>query len=99
MTEETNLERIERFAEYEHNWNGYGATPFEPSTIYWAKCLLDALENGKLFVAPIANNRIQFEWESPDGNYFEIECCHDGYTCSFLYTKDNKAAPEPHIYP
>ena len=63
------LEEIKKFPD---NWNQYGAKKFSPELIENCKFILKNL-NHPPFIAPTANDSIQFEYEGEDGNYLEFE--------------------------
>lgn len=66
-----NFKKIEQFANFEHNWNGYEAEPFDPAVISKAKAFLSSLYPDNPEVFPVATGGIQFEKNYPNGNFFE----------------------------
>ena len=66
------LNKIEKIALLENNWNNNGANKFSDKVINNVKKFLSySLYNP--FVAPTANNSIQLEYEKDNGKYLEIE--------------------------
>lgn len=72
-----NLEKLDRIAKFEKNWNGYDADPITEDLIKETRSILNGLGDlPQPFVAPL-NNGLQIEWEKRDGScYLEIEIKH-----------------------
>ena len=76
------IDRINYFAGFGDNWNGYGASALPPSVISKAKDLIEHLpEKAKVF--PTAQSSIQFELDYLPGKYLEIEVFSDSYASFF----------------
>lgn len=73
---ERNLRRLDAFAGYEDNWNGYGAEALDPNVIEQAQKLIRRFDR-QPFIAPTARQSIQMEFEKPNGDYLEIEVFSD----------------------
>lgn len=85
---ERNLKKLDTFASYKENWNGYGAPPFTQSLIMIAKTLLIQLDN-QPEVFPIAGGAIQFEYEKASGEYLEFEIEESESVHVYMVGKDS----------
>ena len=64
--------KLESFLNLSAGWNGYGALPFLPEYIRKAANILADIPNkGEVF--PLADGRVQFEFDKADGSYLELE--------------------------
>lgn len=73
----TAIQKIKDFKSYKYNWNGNGARPFSEKLINKA---VDLIQKFRITpeVFPVANDSIQFEWESRDEFlYIELEIFED----------------------
>ena len=75
-------DRIDYFAGFSENWNGYGASALPVSVIHKAKDLVEHLPD-KAKVFPTAQSSIQFELDYLPGKYLEIEVFSDSYSIFF----------------
>lgn len=80
-----NLILLNRFLNYEDNWNGYGVTKFEKKLIDKASNIVCSL-GVQPFVFPTARNSIQLEYETNE-RYLEFEIFEDKVTF-LLYNKE-----------
>lgn len=63
---------LEKFRNYEENWNGYGAPKFADSLINDVESILLGIRRTpKIF--PTGRHSIQFEYEKQNGDYLEFE--------------------------
>jgi hypothetical protein len=71
------IKTIKSFRDLKQNWNGYGAEPISEEVINKALKLVKELKPiPEIF--PVANNSIQFEWETDDQVlYLEMEIFKD----------------------
>jgi hypothetical protein len=75
-------DRIDYFASFSENWNGYGAPALPVSVIQKAKDLVKYLPD-KTKVFPTAQSSIQFELDYLPGEYLEIEVFPESYAIFF----------------
>jgi len=66
------FKKLDVIKELPDNWNQKGAKKFSPELIENCKSILKNL-NHPPFIAPTANDSIQFEYEGEDGNYLEFD--------------------------
>lgn len=75
MTEKKALEILEAFSQYEYNWNGNGAEPFDKGVINKCRYIIEKM--GFIpEIFPTANDSIQFEYKD-DSFYIELEVFKD----------------------
>lgn len=74
-----NVSKIKKFSRYEKDWNGYGAEPINETIICRALDFLyqKATKQPKVFLT--ARSTVQFEWDSVQKRYLEIEVLKDRY--------------------
>ena len=72
----SNLAKLAQIRMLDDNWNGYGAKPIPQVVIQLAGKILMQLKH-QPFLAPTGRDSIQFEYEKPWGDYFEIELFSD----------------------
>jgi hypothetical protein len=75
-------DRIDYFASFGENWNGYGASSLPDSVISRARDLVEHLPD-KAKVFPTAQSSIQFELDYIPEKYMEIEVFPDSYAVFF----------------
>lgn len=85
-----NLRRLTQFSRAGANWNGYGASAFDPAALRAAGRLLFSLGARQPFVSPLSDGGVQFDWHVGDEE-LELEVHADRYT--FLAGDD-----EPVVY-
>ena len=79
-------DRLDYFAGFDENWNGYGSSPIPGTVLKNAKDLIPHLPDGaKVF--PTAQSSIQFELDYISGKYLEIEVFPESY--SILFESDS----------
>jgi hypothetical protein len=79
-------DRLDYFASFDENWNGYGSSPIPGTVLKNAKNLIPHLPDGaKVF--PTAQSSIQFELDYISGKYLEIEVFPESY--SILFESDS----------
>lgn len=83
-----NLERLDRIAELEFNWNGYGADKLHPKLIEQMKNILLKI-SFQPDICPVAGGAIQFQYEKENGDYLEFELYEDGRLEKFILRNDN----------
>lgn len=67
---------LNSFRNLAHNWDGYNAPPIEDEVINTSLAVLDKLTlEPEIF--PTGRNSVQFEYDSNNGNYIEIEIFSD----------------------
>lgn len=88
MDLKTNLERLDRFATFEDNWNGNGANKFSKDLIEKAKYIIENISM-QPSVFPVARDSIQFEYTKENGDYLEFELYDDGRLTKFIMRCDN----------
>lgn len=67
-----NLSKIKSFSQFKMDWNGYGAKPISKTIINKAnKCIEKFEKQPKVF--PTSRSTVQFEWDSLNNKYLEIE--------------------------
>ena len=75
-TLQKNMDKLDRIAVFEDNWNGYGALPLSGSIIDEMRRILPGLVM-QPEVFPTASGAIQIEYEKEDGDYLELEFSAD----------------------
>lgn len=67
--------KLNKIANLEQNWNGYGADKLDENLIKRAKDFIEKTDiiASDISVFPTANNSIQIEWEKTDQSYCEAE--------------------------
>ena len=88
-----NLDRLDRFANFQYNWNGYGAEPIPNQLIVRTKNLLQNLKE-QPDVFPTANKSIQIEYEKTNGEYLEFEIFGDNHVHMFRVYADGTECDE-----
>ena len=74
-----NLSTLDDISELKYNWNGYGASAFSKELIDRCRDILGRLPvQPELY--PTACDSIQFEWETADGRYMDVEVPEYGLT-------------------
>lgn len=76
VTVETNDARIDQFAAYQKNWNGYDADEFSSDFLEDIRNLTHQLEFLPM-IFPLADGGVQLEWYRYDGGYLELEIHSD----------------------
>ena len=85
-----NLDKLERFALFQENWNGYGAKPFSKTLLSRAENLIRGLSTQpELF--PTADDSIQIEYDKEGGGYLEIQITdNDSYDVFVMENEDSE---------
>ena len=79
--------KLAQIANLKNNWDGYGAAPIPPYTLYFALQLICSLhEQPEIF--PTATGAIQFEYEKDNGDYLEFLFTGNGQ-CDVFRIVDN----------
>ena len=71
------LNVLSEIAKLPYDWNGNRAEQFSAELINRCRMLLMSFEN-QPDIFPTAQDSIQFEWETPAGDFLEIEVFEDG---------------------
>lgn len=88
MDLKTNLERLDRFAAFEDNWNGNDASKFSKDLIEKVKYIIENI-SVQPSVFPVARDSIQFEYTKDNGDYLEFELYDDGRLTKFIMRSDD----------
>lgn len=92
---ELNLQKLDRIAKYEDNWNGLGTFKFDEKIISNTRVLLLSTGlNRQPKIFPTNNNSIQLEYEKKN-LYLEIEVFTDKYQ---LFAERNGEESESELY-
>ena len=92
MKKEMNLQKLDRIAAYQNNWNGEGTYKFDEEIISKAKFILlstDLNRQPKIF--PTNRNTIQIEYEDTNNKYLEVEILRNKFIVfTELYGEGNE---------
>ena len=80
IKKEMNLQKLDRIASYDNNWNGEGTFKFDKEIISKAKfILLSTSLNRQPKIFPTNRNTIQLEYEETNNKYLEVEVLQDKF--------------------
>lgn len=87
---------LDKISKYERNWNGYDADPFSEEIINKAREIVNIL-NIQPYIAPTANDSIQFEYKNKNNDYLEFELFSNGKIKMFTMNADGQSSTDPNI--
>ncbi len=73
---------LQKISELKYGWNGYKAEPFSKEHIAATQRVLDIIKTPPR-IYPTANDSIQLEWETNNGEYLELQVHNNGDVTAF----------------
>ena len=78
-----NMEKLDKIAALQNDWNGYGAEPLSPQVIEKTRSLIQGLViQPEIF--PTAAGSIQMEYEKDNGDYLEFQISDNSQWSAYM---------------